>query len=83
MISFIVDDECCGWVETYAERTMRIKWMRIGRALDQDAVQVVFEVIRQGLIFQNRYWWFVVDWLHVLKPIMAMPGDEGVHIHYI
>ena len=80
MLWFLVDDEWCGWVETYSETTRRIKWIRIGRALDQDAVQLMFEVIHRGLIFQNRYWWFVADWLHVLKPVMNMPRDDGVYI---
>ena len=83
MVSFLVDDEWYGWVETYNEETRRIKWIRIGQALDQDAVQLVFEVIRRGLIFQNWYWWFVTDWLHVLKPVMNRPCDDGVHIHYV
>ena len=83
MVSFLVDDEWYGWVKTYKEETRRIKWIRIGQALDQDAVQLVFEVIRRGLIFQNRYWWFVADWLHVLKPVMNRPCDDGVHIQYV
>ena len=83
MISFMVDDECRGWVETYSEWTKKIKWMRVGRALGQDPAQFVFEVIRRGLIFQNRYWWMVVDWLHVLKPDMVWSGDDDIHIHQI
>ena len=51
----------------------RPRWITIEEALDMDDVQVVFEVIRKGLIFQNPIWWFVQDWLDVIEPRYVIP----------
>ena len=44
------------------------RWITIEEAMEIDDVQVVFEVIRKGLIFQNPIWWFVQDWLDIIEP---------------
>ena len=35
-------------------------WSTVEKALETDRVQVVFEIMRRGMVFHDEYWWLVM-----------------------
>ena len=58
----VIDDAGKGWVQFHFPTENTIVWYPMNEALAFDRVQVVYQVMKRGYIFHDKYWWFVRDY---------------------